>query len=90
MRREIFSEEHDLFREQFRRFVRDEVEPHVAGWNEAGQSEDPAVALLEQLGYAYVPPDALESERRQGDFDSLALWVQDPRLERDLDACLQG
>src|SRR6056297_642734 len=36
MRREIFSEEHDLFREQFRRFVRNEVEPHVAQWNASG------------------------------------------------------
>ncbi len=36
MRREIFSEEHDLFREQFRRFVQEEVEPHVQAWNEAG------------------------------------------------------
>jgi len=36
MRREIFSEEHDLFREQFRRFVQDEVEPYIARWNEAG------------------------------------------------------
>ena len=36
MRREIFAEEHQLFREQFRRFVKEEVEPHVAEWNEAG------------------------------------------------------
>ena len=36
MRREIFSEEHELFREQFRRFVAEEVEPHILAWNEAG------------------------------------------------------
>ena len=36
MRREIFSEEHDLFREQVRRFVREELEPHALAWNEAG------------------------------------------------------
>ena len=36
MRREIFSEEHDLFRDQFRRFVAEEVEPHVLEWNKAG------------------------------------------------------
>ena len=36
MRREIFDEEHELFREQFRRFVEREVEPHVAEWNAAG------------------------------------------------------
>ena len=36
MRREIFSEEHDLFREQFRRFVKAEVEPCVPQWNRDG------------------------------------------------------
>ena len=36
MRREIFSEEHDLFREQFRRFVKAEVEPQLAEWNRDG------------------------------------------------------
>lgn len=36
MRREIFSEEHELFRSQFRRFVETEVEPNIAAWNEAG------------------------------------------------------
>jgi acyl-CoA dehydrogenase len=36
MRREIFSEEHELFRAQFRRFVQAEVEPHVLAWNAAG------------------------------------------------------
>ena len=36
MRREIFSEEHELFRGQFRRFVQAEVEPNIETWNEAG------------------------------------------------------
>jgi type I restriction enzyme, R subunit len=37
--------------------------PPSRAWNEAGQSEDPAVALLERLGYTYVPPDVLDTER---------------------------
>ena len=36
MQREIFKEEHDLFRDQFRRFVSEEVEPHILEWNDAG------------------------------------------------------
>jgi acyl-CoA dehydrogenase len=36
MKREIFSEEHELFREQVRRFVEREVEPKIADWNERG------------------------------------------------------
>ncbi len=36
MRREIYSEDHDAFREQFRRFVAAEIEPHIEEWNKAG------------------------------------------------------
>jgi len=32
-------------------------------WNEAGLSEDPAVASLQRLGYLYVRPQQLEGER---------------------------
>jgi acyl-CoA dehydrogenase len=39
MRREIFSEEHDLFRSQVRRFVEREVEPKVPEWNERGMTD---------------------------------------------------
>ena len=39
MRRTIFDDEHDLFREQVRRFVEAEVAPKVAAWNEAGASD---------------------------------------------------
>jgi len=39
MRREIFSEEHDLWRQQVRRFCEKEVEPKVKAWNEAGMSD---------------------------------------------------
>ena len=33
MRRTIFSEEHELFRTQFRRFAEREIEPRIAEWN---------------------------------------------------------
>src|SRR5215467_2859823 len=39
MRREIFSAEHDMFREQVRRFVDSEIEPKVAEWNSNGISD---------------------------------------------------
>ena len=39
MRRDIFSEEHDLFREQFRRFAKAEIEPKIEGWNQSGMSD---------------------------------------------------
>jgi acyl-CoA dehydrogenase len=39
MRREIFNTEHDMFREQVRRFVDTEIEPKVAEWNRNGISD---------------------------------------------------
>lgn len=39
MRRDVFDEEHELFREQFRRFARKEIEPKIAGWNAAGMPD---------------------------------------------------
>ena len=37
--------------------------PKAAGWDELRLSENPAVELLESLGYAYIPPEDLEQER---------------------------
>jgi acyl-CoA dehydrogenase len=39
MRRDIFTEEHDLFRQQVRRFVEREVAPKVEHWNARGMSD---------------------------------------------------
>ena len=35
----------------------------ATGWDELYLAENPAVELLESLGYAYVPPEDLDSER---------------------------
>ena len=37
--------------------------PKTAGWDELHLSENPAVELLESLGYTYLPPEDLEQER---------------------------
>ena len=39
------------------------MNPTPTGWDEAHLAEDPAVQLLESLGYTYVPPEDLEPER---------------------------
>jgi acyl-CoA dehydrogenase len=39
LRRDLFTDEHDLFRDQVRRFVEREVEPRVPEWNEKGMSD---------------------------------------------------
>ena len=43
-----FTEEHAMFREMVRRFVREEIAPHVDEWEEAGAF--PAHALFKQMG----------------------------------------
>ncbi len=37
--------------------------PKPAGWDELHLAENPAVELLQSLGYTYVPPEALDPER---------------------------
>ncbi len=51
MRREIFSEEHEVFRGQVRRFVEKEVEPKVAGWNAAGMSDRETWRRMGEAGF---------------------------------------
>ncbi len=51
MRREIFSDEHELFRREFRRFVQAEVEPHVREWNAAGITPRAIWKRMGEAGY---------------------------------------
>jgi acyl-CoA dehydrogenase len=39
MQRGIFTQEHELFRAQFRRFAEKEIEPKIGGWNARGMSD---------------------------------------------------
>ncbi len=36
---------------------------NMQDWNEIHLSEDPAIELLQALGYTFAPPEQLESER---------------------------
>lgn len=51
MQREIFCDEHEHFRAEFRRFVEAEIEPKVAGWNRAGITDRDTWRLCGQQGY---------------------------------------
>jgi type I restriction enzyme R subunit len=55
------------------------VTPPGKDWNEASLSEDPAVAVLEALGFTYVGPEVIEAER-----DTLKETVLSGRLEKAL------
>jgi acyl-CoA dehydrogenase len=51
MKREIWSPEHELFRAEFRRFARAEIEPEIAGWNARGISDRDAWRRMGAAGY---------------------------------------
>ena len=51
MRRDIFSDEHDHFRTEFRRFVKAELVPHLDGWNARGISDKEAWRKMGAAGF---------------------------------------
>ena len=51
MRRDIFSEEHELFRAQFRRFAEKEIEPRIAEWNRNGITDRATWRRLGEEGF---------------------------------------
>jgi len=71
MKREIFSEEHELFRDQVRRFVEREVEPKIPDWNERGMVDRATWrrTLVAGLAHRRSPPEpsrALSARRPFG------------------------
>jgi acyl-CoA dehydrogenase len=59
MRREIFSEEHELFRSECRRFVEAEIAPKVAGWNRDGVTDRESWRRVGAAGFlgAHAPEE---------------------------------
>ncbi|HIG00494.1 MAG TPA: acyl-CoA dehydrogenase [Myxococcales bacterium] len=51
MRREIFSDEHEHFRDEFRRFADAEIVPHISEWNEKGICDASAWRRMGEAGY---------------------------------------
>ncbi len=51
MRRDIFSDEHDLLREQFRRFAQKEIEPKIPEWNANGRSDRESWRRMGEEGF---------------------------------------
>jgi acyl-CoA dehydrogenase len=59
MRRDVFTQEHELFREQFRRFAQREIEPKVDSWNARGMSDRESWRRMGEAGFlgAAVPAE---------------------------------
>ncbi len=59
MQRDVFAEEHELLREQFRRFAEKEIEPKIAEWNARGMTDRATWRRLGEEGFlgAAVPEE---------------------------------
>jgi acyl-CoA dehydrogenase len=51
LRRDVYSEEHEIFRAQFRRFAEAEIAPRVARWNREGRSDKETWRRVGEAGY---------------------------------------
>ena len=51
MKRDVYGEDHELYREQFRRFAEKEIAPKIAGWNEAGMPDRETWRRLGEAGF---------------------------------------
>jgi acyl-CoA dehydrogenase len=81
MRRDVFSPEHDLFRSELRRYIKAEVEPWVAQWNERGISDRESWRKIGQAGYLGASmPEAYGGGG--GDFLHEAIIIEELALVR--------
>jgi len=51
MRRDLFSDEHDHFRAEFKRYVEAEIVPHIGEWDEAGITPRSAWRAMGESGF---------------------------------------
>lgn len=59
MRRDVFSQEHELFRDQFRRFAEREIVPRIDDWNARGMSDRESWRKMGEAGFlgAHAPAE---------------------------------
>ena len=76
------------------------MNPNTTGWGELHLAENPAVELLQSLGYTYIPPEDLDPERTRFKeailTDRLAAalkrlnpWLSDTNLTKAVKAVIQ-
>jgi len=51
VKRDVYGEDHELYREQFQRFAEKEIAPKIAGWNEAGMPDRETWRRLGEAGF---------------------------------------
>lgn len=81
MKRDIWSPEHELFRADFRRFARAEIEPKIAEWNARGISDRETWRRMGAAGYlGAAMPESYGGGG--GDFRHAAIVIEELSLLR--------
>jgi acyl-CoA dehydrogenase len=81
MKRDIWSPEHELFRADFRRFARAEIEPKIADWNARGISDRDTWRRMGAAGYL-GPAMPERYGGGGGDFAHAAIVIEELSLLR--------
>ncbi len=81
MKRDIWSAEHELFRADFRRFARAEIEPKIADWNARGISDRETWRRMGAAGYL-GPAMPERYGGGGGDFAHAAIVIEELSLLR--------
>src|ERR1700742_4688111 len=81
MKRTVFSPEHEQFRDQFRRYVKQHVEPRVREWNAAGITDRESWRKIGEAGFLGVDLP-VEYGGAGGDFLHAAIVVEELALAR--------
>jgi acyl-CoA dehydrogenase len=95
MRRDIFSDDHELLRDQFRRFAQKEIEPKIAEWNTKGMSDRGTWQRMGEEGFlGACAPEAYGGAGADFLFDAVVMeelaWIRAHALMASLhsDICM--
>ncbi|OUR94088.1 acyl-CoA dehydrogenase [Gammaproteobacteria bacterium 42_54_T18] len=68
MKRTLFTDEHEMFRDQYRKFLKKEVQPNAAAWREAGIVPREMFEKMGALGYLLTWADEIHGGLGLEDF----------------------
>ena len=74
MRRELYTDEHDLFRDQFRRFAEETLAPKIEEWNRAGRPDRESWLAMGEAGFLGADmPEAYGGSEAGFEYDAIIM-----------------
>ena len=65
MSKKIYNEEHEIFRDTFRKYVQNEIAPHLEEWEEKVQSLERKISRLGPINLAAIGEYEEHNERKE-------------------------